>query len=245
MDKVTRQCPQTTTFWRERRAEAVSNRGPSAYQPNALPLGINWSLFSALEQNHCTLVACDSEWWWWCGWGLMFSDDRLTCWRQRFWMMLVWVGLNVLQWQADLLGTKILSKWLQPFIAHLEYPPKWCTYNAVWLLHGWCHVKLLPSRRTFCVHHTTVHQFTLSYHWNHIRRVRVCLAVTCCLGAHSVCTIQLCTSLRSYHWNHIRRVRVCLAVTCCLGAHSVYTIQECTSLRCLIIETIHIGCVCV
>ena len=26
-------------FWRERRAEAVSNRGPSAYQPTALPLG--------------------------------------------------------------------------------------------------------------------------------------------------------------------------------------------------------------
>ena len=46
MDKVTRQCPQTRDsvhkpqpFWRERRAEAVSNRGPSAYQPNALPLG--------------------------------------------------------------------------------------------------------------------------------------------------------------------------------------------------------------
>ena len=26
-------------FWRERRAEAESGRGPSAYQPNALPLG--------------------------------------------------------------------------------------------------------------------------------------------------------------------------------------------------------------
>ena len=26
-------------FWRERRTEAVSNRGPFAYQPNALPLG--------------------------------------------------------------------------------------------------------------------------------------------------------------------------------------------------------------
>ena len=26
-------------FGRERRAEADSNRGPSAYQPNALPLG--------------------------------------------------------------------------------------------------------------------------------------------------------------------------------------------------------------
>ena len=31
-------------FWRERRAEAVSNRGPSAYQPNALPLGQTGSL---------------------------------------------------------------------------------------------------------------------------------------------------------------------------------------------------------
>ena len=30
---------KSTPFWRERRAEAVSNRGPSAYQPNALPLG--------------------------------------------------------------------------------------------------------------------------------------------------------------------------------------------------------------
>ena len=39
-DKVPRRCSQTTTFLkRERRAEAVSNRGPSAYQPNALPLG--------------------------------------------------------------------------------------------------------------------------------------------------------------------------------------------------------------
>ena len=31
-------------FWRERRAEAVSNRGPSAYQPTALPLGQTGSL---------------------------------------------------------------------------------------------------------------------------------------------------------------------------------------------------------
>ena len=38
-DKVTRQCPHTTTFGSERRAEADSNRGPSAYQPTALPLG--------------------------------------------------------------------------------------------------------------------------------------------------------------------------------------------------------------
>ena len=32
-------------FWRERRTEAVSNRGPSAYQPTALPLSQTGSLF--------------------------------------------------------------------------------------------------------------------------------------------------------------------------------------------------------
>ena len=41
-DKVTRQCPQTTTF-EGRTAEAESNRSP-AYQPNALPLGQTGSL---------------------------------------------------------------------------------------------------------------------------------------------------------------------------------------------------------
>ena len=39
-DKVTTETVSTDhNFWRERRAEAVSNRGPSAYQPTALPLG--------------------------------------------------------------------------------------------------------------------------------------------------------------------------------------------------------------
>ena len=40
-DKVTKQCPQTTTFFEEK-GEPKRNRaeaGPSAYQPNALPLG--------------------------------------------------------------------------------------------------------------------------------------------------------------------------------------------------------------
>ena len=36
--------PKDYNFWRERRAEADSNRGPSAYQPNALPLGQTGSL---------------------------------------------------------------------------------------------------------------------------------------------------------------------------------------------------------
>ena len=38
-------------FWRERRAEAVSNRGPSAYQPNALPLGQTGSQYNDLYEK--------------------------------------------------------------------------------------------------------------------------------------------------------------------------------------------------
>ena len=39
-DKVTKECPHWDhNFSRERRAEVDSNRGPSASQPNALPLG--------------------------------------------------------------------------------------------------------------------------------------------------------------------------------------------------------------
>ena len=49
-DKVTRQCPQTTTLGSERRAAADSNRGPSAYQPTALPLGQTGSLENALKK---------------------------------------------------------------------------------------------------------------------------------------------------------------------------------------------------
>ena len=40
----------------------------------------------------------------------------------------------------------------------------WCTDSSIWLLNGWCHVKLPLSRRTFCLHHTTMHQFTESFH---------------------------------------------------------------------------------
>ena len=39
MDKVTGQCPQITTFLKRKESQTVSNRGPSAYQPSALPLG--------------------------------------------------------------------------------------------------------------------------------------------------------------------------------------------------------------
>ena len=41
----------------------------------------------------------------------------------------------------------ILNEWLYPFIVRIfYYPPKWCTDSTLWLLHGWYHVKLLPSQ---------------------------------------------------------------------------------------------------
>ena len=64
------------------------------------------------------------------------------------------------------------------FIAHSDYPHKWCTDSTVWLLHRWCHVKLLPSWHKVCVLHSTMHQFTVSLH-SKPHRVHVCLAVTC------------------------------------------------------------------
>ena len=49
-----------------------------------------------------------------------------------------------------------------------------------WLLHGWCHVKLLQSQRTFCVHHGTMHQFR-SYCYGAIRsRIRRVVCVLSC-----------------------------------------------------------------
>ena len=45
----------------------------------------------------------------------------------------------------------------QTHCALVHQTPTEVVYSVIWLLHGWCQVKLLPSRRTFCVHHTTTH----------------------------------------------------------------------------------------
>ena len=37
-------------------------------------------------------------------------------------------------------------------------------WQSIWLLHGWCHVEILPSRRKLCVRHTAMHQFTVPLH---------------------------------------------------------------------------------
>ena len=89
-------------------------------------------------------------------------------------------------------------------IAHFDYPHKGCTGSTVWLLHGWCHMKLLPSWHKVCVLHSTMHQFTVSLH-SKPYRVHVCLAVTCHLHfwqngqdlLHATAVIQEC----NWYWN--------------------------------------------
>ena len=50
-DKVTRPTPQTTTFEEKGEPKRESNRGPSAYQPTALPLDQTSSLKGSLHRS--------------------------------------------------------------------------------------------------------------------------------------------------------------------------------------------------
>ena len=68
MDKDTGQCHKPQPFRRERRAKAVSNRFPSAYQPNALPVGqpahlmMNWFSVALRPQRRVGLLGTGTEW---------------------------------------------------------------------------------------------------------------------------------------------------------------------------------------
>ena len=74
-------------FWRERRAEADSNRSPSAYQPNALPLGQTGSQDPAgvcfcfrLTRCHSRLKAVGTASEVWTLWSWEYNDDILYSW---------------------------------------------------------------------------------------------------------------------------------------------------------------------
>ena len=67
---------------------------------------------------------------------------------------------------------------------------------AICLLHGWCHVKLLPSQT--CT--------SLQYHHiqSHVGNVHVCLAVTCHLHFWQNDRDLLCTTVVTQGWNWCR-----------------------------------------
>ena len=71
----------------------------------------------------------------------------------------------------------ILNECLEPFSAHLLinkyiHPSGVLTViSVIWLLHGCCHVKLLPSQCMFCVHYTTMHQVQCQFMQSQRERV--------------------------------------------------------------------------
>ena len=81
--------------------------------------------------------------------------------------MLEWTHCTLVcdsEWVTSFFIAHFWNEWLA-FLLHIfEYPLKWFAYSTIWLLHGWCHVKLLQSWCTFCVHHTAMHQLTVSLH---------------------------------------------------------------------------------
>ena len=68
----------------------------------------------------------------------------------------------------------ILHEWIALYIARF-----WISTEVVYLQrwrHGWCHMKLLPSRRVLC---TPYNHAPCHFMQSHICKVYACLAVTC------------------------------------------------------------------
>ena len=95
-------------------------------------------------------------------------------------------ALNVSQWQ---LQSAILCLRADPLISSRErvtvalhsacFESTEVIYLQSCLLHGWCHVKLPPSRRRFCVHHIVIHQPVYRVALSKPHTVHVGLTVTC------------------------------------------------------------------
>ena len=80
----------------------------------------------------------------------------------------------VLRFRADSLRSHvILHEWIAFYSAFFEYITE-VVYLQRW--HGYCHMKLLPSRRVLW---TPYNHASCHFMQNHIRKVYACLAVTC------------------------------------------------------------------
>ena len=93
---------------------------------------------------------------------------------------------------------------LNELLVCFECPLKWCTCSTVWLLHGWCHMKLLPSQ------HVSAHIIqpctSQSRHFmqSHIQRVHACFAITGHLHILAEQWDLLHTTVVTWWWNGYR-----------------------------------------
>ena len=79
----------------------------------------------------------------------------------------------------------------------------WIFKEVVYLQrwHGWCHMKLLPSRRVLC---TLYNHAPCHFMQSHIRKVHACLAVTCHLHFWQNDRDLLCATAVTRGWNGYR-----------------------------------------
>ena len=100
------------------------------------------------------------------GISVSFSDDY--CKQQIDWLMITYIALFstlLSRLTALACGSTRVTSFIVRFlnIHRSGVLKRW---------HGWCHMKLQPSRRKFCVHHTTMHYVT-SYKATYVRCMRV------------------------------------------------------------------------
>ena len=88
----------------------------------------------------------------------------------------LWHCSLLLSNSTALLSHVILNEWLWSFLVQFWASVKVCTYSAVWLLHAWRHVKLLPSWYT-CAYRKPCTSLQCHFVQSYIHRVQVCLAV--------------------------------------------------------------------
>ena len=89
------------------------------------------------------------------------------------WLMVAYIALlSALLSRVSVLAGH--STWVTSFFIACFF--RWISTEVVYLQHwhGWCHMKLQPSWRKFCVHHTTMHHFT-SCKVTYVRCMRVYL----------------------------------------------------------------------
>ena len=139
-------------------------------EPNARELYIGCPCYiqnSALPHTACETIPCWQQ--------EQFAGKALgllSTWSHLFCRLVL--GELLLHFIFKVLYSAILSSWEDSQCCCtsdcslswcvFECPPQCYTYSTIWLLHGWCQMKPLPSWPMFWVHHITMHQFTVSLH---------------------------------------------------------------------------------
>ena len=108
----------------------------------------------------------------------------------------------VLCFRADSMRTLACgSEWVTVSF-YSTYPRKWCTGSALWLLHGWCHVKCcrFGASSVYIIQPCT----WLQCHFIQSHIVHVCLAVTCHLHFWQNDWDLLHATAVTWGWNRYR-----------------------------------------